>query len=132
MRQRRAPTHGPYARSRAGFSALELPGAIGYKTVRKDEHWREEKTIMRNATLRIVLTATLLTALGSGCSKISGLFGGHHQGDSVAATQLDLNTAGRRELARLRGLTEADVERIIKNRPYSKKHELLDRGILDE
>ena len=37
MRQRRAPTHGPYARSQAGFSALELPGAIGYKTVRKDE-----------------------------------------------------------------------------------------------
>src|SRR5713101_7581404 len=84
--------------------------------------WREE-TIMRNATLHIVLTAALLAALGSGCSKMSGLFGGHHHGDSVAAAQLDLNTTGRRELARLRGLTEADVERIIKNRPYGKKHE---------
>ena len=31
-----------------------------------------------------------------------------------------------------KGLTEADVERIIKSRPYSKKHELLDRGVLDE
>jgi len=87
---------------------------------------------MRNATLHIVLTAALLAALGSGCSKMSGLFGGHHHGDNVAATQLDLNTASRRELAGLRGLTEADVDRIVKNRPYGKKHELLDRGILDE
>jgi len=79
------------------------------------------------AILRQVVAISLLVAPVSGCA----LFEHRHQAAAQAA-KVDLNTAGRRELERLRGLTGADVDRIIKNRPYAKKHDLLDRGILDQ
>jgi hypothetical protein len=67
------------------------------------------------AILRQVVAVTLLVAPVSGCALFE-----------------QRDTAGRRELERLPGLTGADVDRIIKNHPYTKKHELLDRGMLDQ
>lgn len=43
---------------------------------------------------------------------------------------VDLNTASEGELKRLRGLNELLAERIIENRPYTTKLELLDRMVV--
>jgi len=81
---------------------------------------------MRTRSARLVVGTAFLVVLASGCS----LFQHQHRGS--AATKVDLNTATRKELDDLPGLTKADVDKIIKSRPYAKKHDLVDRGVLDE
>jgi radical SAM superfamily enzyme with C-terminal helix-hairpin-helix motif len=46
--------------------------------------------------------------------------------------QVDLNTASRSELAGLPGLTDADADRIIANRPYGSKQGLLRKDVIGE
>ena len=75
------------------------------------------------------LTIAMLVILAPGCSLFEHR--GHGSG-TQAANKIDLNSASRRELAALHALNDADIDKIIKNRPYAKKHELLDRGILDQ
>jgi DNA uptake protein ComE-like DNA-binding protein len=43
---------------------------------------------------------------------------------------VDLNSASRRELERLPGITDDDADRIVANRPYPTKEALVNRGIL--
>jgi DNA uptake protein ComE-like DNA-binding protein len=45
---------------------------------------------------------------------------------------LDLNTASREDLIKLKGIGEARADAIIKGRPYKGKNELLDRKIVPE
>ena len=47
-----------------------------------------------------------------------------------APGELDLNTAGPAALARLPGLNREDGERIVANRPYASKDDLLRRAVL--
>jgi competence protein ComEA len=75
-----------------------------------------------------VAAATLAITLVAGCS----LFGQGHQASKVQTTKVDLNTASRRQLEGLPGLVPADVDLIIKNRPYAKKRDLIDRKVLDQ
>ena len=49
-----------------------------------------------------------------------------------APTGIDLNRATAEEIADLPGLSEADAERIIGNRPYATKNDLVRRGVLSE
>lgn len=46
--------------------------------------------------------------------------------------QVDLNTASRAQLAALPGLTDADADRIIANRPYGSKQGLLRKDVIGE
>jgi DNA uptake protein ComE-like DNA-binding protein len=82
---------------------------------------------MRTSSARLVVGTAFLVVLASGCSLFQ-----HQRHGSTQATKVDLNTATRKQLDDLPGLTKADVDKIIKNRPYGKKHELVDRGVLDE
>ncbi len=45
---------------------------------------------------------------------------------------LDLNSASRDELVKLKGIGDARADAIIKGRPYRGKNELLDRKIVPE
>lgn len=45
---------------------------------------------------------------------------------------LDLNTATESDLESLPGITKTDAERIIRNRPYRSKNELVNRRIIPE
>jgi DNA uptake protein ComE-like DNA-binding protein len=51
-------------------------------------------------------------------------------GSDREAHQVDLNTATKRELSRLPGLSDDDADRIIANRPYGNKQGLLNKGVL--
>ena len=81
---------------------------------------------MHIRTNRLVF-ATVIFVVVSGCSLFE-----HKRHGGVQPTAVELNTASRKQLDRLPGLTPADVDRIVKNRPYAKKHDLLDRGVLDK
>ncbi len=45
---------------------------------------------------------------------------------------LDLNTATESDLESLPGITKTDAERIVRNRPYRSKNELVTKRILSE
>jgi len=46
--------------------------------------------------------------------------------------QLDLNSASEQQLATVTGLSEDDVNRIVINRPYYHRRDLVDRRILND
>jgi DNA uptake protein ComE-like DNA-binding protein len=49
-----------------------------------------------------------------------------------AEAQLDINTASREDLVKLKGIGDARADAIIKGRPYKAKNELVDRKIVPE
>ena len=52
--------------------------------------------------------------------------------ESHAGATIDLNSASRDELMKLKGIGDARADAIIKGRPYRGKNELLDRKIVPE
>jgi DNA uptake protein ComE-like DNA-binding protein len=52
--------------------------------------------------------------------------------EKKAEALLDINTASRDELVKLKGIGDARADAIIKGRPYKGKNELLDRKIVPE
>lgn len=52
----------------------------------------------------------------------------HH----AQTTTVDLNSAGHKRLAALPGLSDDDAERIIANRPYANRRDLVRKGVLSE
>ncbi len=55
----------------------------------------------------------------------------HRQRGSVPVV-LDLNTAPRKRVEMLLGITPSIARRIVAGRPYAEPHELVERGILTE
>ena len=74
---------------------------------------------------RVVLGVVLATLLGGpGCSLL------HRHHEPERPKPIDLNTASRRKVEELPGITPTMARRIVEGRPYRDPDELVERGIL--
>ena len=83
----------------------------------------------RLVTLLLVLFALLLgpAAASAGQKAASSPHGG---GRGPEQEPVDLNAASAEELKQIPGLTEAAARKIVENRPYKRKDELVTRKVL--
>src|ERR1041384_4928143 len=89
---------------------------------------------MRKTVLSIAVLGRALLA-AAGCTKRAEQRARDTYHDAIGRgdreqRQVDLNTATKKELSRLPGLTDDDADRIIANRPYGNKKGLLNKGVL--
>jgi hypothetical protein len=89
---------------------------------------------MRRSIARLVAAGMIALALAGGCSlgsmkkRYRDLTGkSEHKEQGV-----ELNTATRKRLASLPGLTDEDADRIIAHRPYGFRRDLVRKGVLSE
>jgi len=78
-----------------------------------------------------VMALVLTPGCGSMMKRSDTLTGKSDRADRKQSS-VELNSAGRKRLAALPGLTDDDVERIIANRPYEKRRDLVRKGVLSE
>jgi DNA uptake protein ComE-like DNA-binding protein len=84
---------------------------------------------------RTAMISVLAFALAAGCSSMEESW--DKMTDKSDRTDrkertVELNTAGRKRLAALPGLSGDDADRIIKNRPYQNRRDLVRKGVLSE
>lgn len=84
---------------------------------------------------RLIAVLLLAATLAPGCSMHSlrdrwDKATGHEK--SKNDNRVELNTAGRKRLAKLPGLTGDDADRIVANRPYEQRRDLVRKGVLSE
>jgi len=81
-----------------------------------------------------LITLAILAAGSSGCSlsslekEVKGVNGSA----SGKETRVELNSAGRKRLSALPGLTGEEADKIIANRPYVNRRDLVRKGVLSE
>jgi len=87
---------------------------------------------MRTTSTCVLVLALALTGLSSGCS-LSSMEKKYKSATGKTETAgVELNSAHRKQLAELPGLTGADADRIISHRPYEKKRDMVQKGVLTE
>src|ERR1700683_4773186 len=125
----------------ASCAVLLLTGAVSCNsTPTQDQRQRDEKTRQEAAKATERIKPELKEA-----GKELGKAARQAAEDARAAAQgvkdgwnrdhphpLDLNTATESDLESLPGITKTDAERIIRNRPYRSKNELVNRRIIPE
>lgn len=81
--------------------------------------------------LPVVLLALLFAVAASGCGRDRDP---QPQAKSATATPqaalIDINRAGKHELMSLKGIGETRAQAIIRERPYARKDELVQKGIV--
>jgi Helix-hairpin-helix motif len=75
------------------------------------------------------LTQAAETLAEEAVAAVQGMIEGWNRSTSDS---VNLNSASETELAKLPGLTRQDARRIIQNRPYRDKRELLTKGVLSD
>ena len=89
---------------------------------------------MRRQTAYLMAVGMVVAGLSGGCSlgsmekKVKDVTG---RSDKTE-TRVELNSAGHKRLAALPGLTAADADKIVTNRPYENRRDLLRKGVLTE
>jgi DNA uptake protein ComE-like DNA-binding protein len=89
---------------------------------------------MRRQTAYMMAVGMVVAGLSGGCSlssmekKVNDVTGRSDKNE----TRVELNSVRRKRLAALPGLTSADADKIIANRPYENRRDLVRKGVLSE
>ena len=90
---------------------------------------------MRTAVAHVAVISVMALVLAPGCGSMVKRWDeitGKSDRASRKQSAVELNSAGRKRLAALPGLTGDDADRIIANRPYEKRRDLVRKGVLSE
>jgi DNA uptake protein ComE-like DNA-binding protein len=90
---------------------------------------------MRTSVTRVAVISLMVLVLAPGCGSMMKRWDnatGKSDGADRKQGTVELNSAGRKRLAQLPGLTGDDADRIIANRPYEKRRDLVSKGVLSE
>jgi len=81
-----------------------------------------------------LIALAVLAAGPSGCSlsSLENAVKGDVGSAGKKETRVELNSAGRKRLAALPGLTGADADKIVANRPYANRRDLVRKSVLSE
>lgn len=88
---------------------------------------------MRRTMPYLMAVGLVLASLAGGCSTIEDSWD-EWRADrrDRSERRLDLNNAARRRLAELPGISREDADRIVANRPYETKRDLVRKRVLSE
>ena len=84
---------------------------------------------MHRHAVSLVAVGALMVVVSGGCS-LSKME--KEVKEATARSRVELNSAHRKRLAELPGLTGADADKIIANRPYGNRRDLVRKGVLSE
>ena len=87
---------------------------------------------MRRQTAYLMAVGMVVAALAGGCSSLENKVNAITGRSDKNATRVELNSAGRKRLAALSGLTGADADKIVANRPYQNRRDLVRKGVLSD
>ena len=83
--------------------------------------------------VRLIAVAALATTLSGGCSSMERAFDDvMDRGDDSDRSRVDLNSAGRKRLAALPGISDDEADKIVASRPYENRRDLVRKHVLSE
>jgi len=89
---------------------------------------------MRRQKVCLLAVAVLATALWGGCSSMERAFDDvtHRGDDNKNQSRVELNSAGRKRLRALPGISDDEADRIMASRPYENRRDLVRKRVLSE
>ena len=87
---------------------------------------------MHRQRVHLIAIATLAATLAGGCSSMERAFDDVMDRSHDDQTRVDLNSAGRRRLAALPGISDDEADRIVANRPYQNRRDLVRKNVLSQ
>ena len=88
---------------------------------------------MRRQKVSLIAVAVLATGLLGGCSSMERAFDDiADRGGDNERSRVDLNSAGRKKLRALPGISDDEADRIMASRPYENRRDLVRKRVLSE
>ena len=88
---------------------------------------------MRQQRVGLIAVAALATALSGGCSSMERAFDDiMDRGDDDDRSRVELNSAGRKRLRSLPGISDDEADKIMASRPYENRRDLVRKRVLSE
>jgi len=82
--------------------------------------------------MHMIAIATLAATLVGGCSTMERAFDDVANRSHDDQTRVELNSAGRKRLTTLPGISGDDADRIVANRPYQNRRDLVRKNVLSQ
>ena len=87
---------------------------------------------MRRQKVSLIAVAVLATGLLGGCSSMERAFDDIADRGDNDRNRVDLNSAGRKRLRALPGISDDEADRIMASRPYENRRDLVRKRVLSE
>ena len=87
---------------------------------------------MHRQRMHLFAIATLAATLVGGCSAMERAFDDVMDRSHDDQARVELNSAGRKRLTALPGISSDDADRIVANRPYENRRDLVRKNVLSQ